>query len=60
MWSIPTCTTGLTALAARIPTPALFLRTELRMCAEAGVPWDQTHPSPNDWFAAFNGEVHNL
>ncbi len=32
----------------------------LHAYAEAGVPWDETHPSPNDWFAAFNGEVHNL
>lgn len=24
------------------------------------LPWTQTHPSPNDWFAVFNGEYHNL
>ena len=24
------------------------------------LPWKQTHPSPNDWFAQFNGEYHNL
>lgn len=24
------------------------------------LPWAQTHPSPNDWFAVFNGEYHNL
>lgn len=25
-----------------------------------GLPWLQTHPSPNDWFALYNGEFHNL
>lgn len=24
------------------------------------LPWLQTHPAPNDWFAAFNGEYRNL
>ena len=24
------------------------------------LPWKQTHPSPNDWFAQFNGEYKNL
>lgn len=27
---------------------------------EKGMPWLQTHPAPNDWFAVFNGEYHNL
>lgn len=27
---------------------------------EPGMPWPQTHPAPNDWFAAYNGEYHNL
>jgi hypothetical protein len=25
-----------------------------------GMPWRETHPAPNDWFAQFNGEFHNL
>lgn len=25
-----------------------------------GLPWKQTHPSPNDWVAAFNGEFYNI
>jgi hypothetical protein len=24
------------------------------------LPWAQTHPAPNDWFAVFNGEYRNL
>lgn len=26
----------------------------------AGLPWLQTHPSPADWYAVFNGEAVNL
>jgi hypothetical protein len=25
-----------------------------------GLPWRQNHPSPNDWFALYNGEYRNL
>jgi hypothetical protein len=25
-----------------------------------GMPWLNTHPAPADWFAALNGELHNL
>jgi hypothetical protein len=24
------------------------------------LPWLQSHPSPSDWFAVYNGEYHNL
>ncbi len=24
------------------------------------LPWLQTHPSPNDWFAQFNGDYHDI
>lgn len=27
---------------------------------EDGLPLAQTHPAPNDWFAVYNGEYHNL
>jgi len=27
---------------------------------EPGMPWLQTHAAPNNWFAAYNGEYHNL
>jgi hypothetical protein len=27
---------------------------------EVGMPWLRTHPAPNDWFAVYNGEYHNL
>lgn len=32
----------------------------LRAYGDPGLPWPSTHPSPNDWFAAFNGEYRNL
>jgi hypothetical protein len=25
-----------------------------------GLPWRENHPSPNDWFALYNGEYQNL
>lgn len=27
---------------------------------DEGMPWLDTHPAPNDWFAVYNGEYHNL
>jgi hypothetical protein len=27
---------------------------------QPGLPWAQTHPTPNHWFSAYNGELHNI
>lgn len=32
----------------------------LEAYGEQGMPWMQTHPSPNDWFGVLNGEYRNL
>ena len=32
----------------------------LKAYGQPDLPWPSTHPSPNDWFAAYNGEFHNI
>lgn len=35
-------------------------RKVLATYGDEGMPWLKTHPAPNDWFAVYNGEYHNL
>lgn len=32
----------------------------LESYGQPDLPWPMTHPSPNDWFAVYNGEFHNI
>ncbi len=32
----------------------------LKAYGQPDLPWRVNHPSPNDWFALYNGELHNL
>jgi hypothetical protein len=32
----------------------------LAVYGDLGMPWMQSHPAPNDWFALYNGQYYNL